>query len=237
MVRSALAALLPLALAFDGCFTQETTTALVPANPFPTANATAARTRVAFSPASLEAATRVDTLGRKLIDANPQAGLRPMFRTIGAPQPEIFHNGTFEVDITEGLVKQCKTDGELAAVLCHELGKMVSEREALAGPKARTPEREPPEDVRVGSDYGGTFGPADQTHLAELAKFDKERHRPSGLPLPPPDPHVLAHTYLLKAGFADRDQEAAAPLLQAAAQNSAFEKQMVPASQPQTWIH
>jgi len=174
----------------------------------------------------------VDAVGRQVLTANPQLGMRPLFRTIGAPQAEVFHRGTTEIDVTEGLVKQCGTDGQLAAVLCTELGKMVAEREALAGARARTPEREPPMDVRIGNDYAGPAGSPDQTHLAELGKYDRERRRAVAPPPPPPDPQSLANTYLTKAGFPATDLDAVAPLLKLAAEHSTFEKQMTNAPPP-----
>jgi hypothetical protein len=170
----------------------------------------------------------VDQLGRKIVAANQQIGMRPLFRTIGAPQPEVFHIGMTDIVVTEGLVSQCKTDGELAAVLCRELGKMVSEREALAGPQARMPERAPPQEVRIGND-GGAAGTPDLTHLAELGMYERERRRPASAPLPPPEPGTLARTYLTRAGFAETDLQAVTPLLQAAAANATFERQMSPA--------
>lgn len=199
--------------------------ATVAANPFETRPAASPIRQASFNPASIQAAARVDLLGRKLVDANPQAGVRPLFRTIGAPQPEIFHHGTAEVDITEGLVRLCQTDGQLAAVLCQELGKMVSEREALAGPHLRQPQRQPPMDLRIGNDAGGS-GPPDQTNLAELAKFERGRP-PSGQgPTPPtPDPAALARSYLKRAQFAESELDAVSPILAAAAANCTFEKQ------------
>src|SRR5271156_5602313 len=96
-----------------GCQSEQHTT-LVSANPFDGAPTVVPRPKIDLSPASVEAAQRVDMLGRKLVAANPQAGLgRPLFRTIGAPQPEVFHKGMQEVDITEGLVRQCATDAQL----------------------------------------------------------------------------------------------------------------------------
>jgi hypothetical protein len=86
--------------AVAGCQTEQHT-AMVSANPFDSAPTVVPRPKVDLSPASVQAAQRVDMLGRKLVAANPQAGLgRPMFQTIGAPQPEIFHKGMQEVDIT-----------------------------------------------------------------------------------------------------------------------------------------
>jgi hypothetical protein len=219
-----------------GCSWDESDTSLVSSDPFKSASGVLERSQASFRPSSLEAAARVDTLGRKIVNANPQLGIQPLFRTIGAPQPEVFHQGTTEVDITEGLVIQCKSEAELAAVLCNELGRMVAEREAIAGPKLRVPEREPPQDVRIGSDSAGSFGTADQTHLAELAKFDRRRDR-SSTPLAPPDPQFLARSYLVKAGYAEKDLDSVTPLLQAAANNTTFERQFSPASPPRPWIH
>jgi hypothetical protein len=226
----------PFLLLIVGCL-NHSETALVTDNPFGYSQPGPIRTKAAYSPASLEAAARVDALGRKILAANTQIGARPIFRTIGAPQPEVFHVSTSEIDITEGLVKQCQTDTQLAAILCNELGKLVAEREALAGPQARSPEREPPQEVRIGTDNAGSFGPADQTHLAELAKFDKRRRGPAAPPSPPPDPQVLARAYLSKAGYSDKDLDAAAPLLQAAAANSSLEKQLTPTAPARPWIH
>src|SRR5262245_59658158 len=113
MVRRVLPAGLLLLVA--GCLEQESLP-LVPSNAFNrTPSAPAAH--VACSPASEETATRVGLIGQKLITANQQLGVRPLFRTVGSPTPEVFHRGTSEVLITEGLVKQCASEGQLAAVL------------------------------------------------------------------------------------------------------------------------
>jgi hypothetical protein len=215
-----------------GCLPRESNTTLVPSNPFggPPPPQTARRSP---QPASIQAAARVDSLGRKIVAANPQLGMPPLFRTIGVPQPETFHQGTSEVDITEGLVNQCSTEGQLAAVLASELGKMISEREFLAGPQARAPEREPPMEVRVGSDNAGSFGPADQLHRAELAKYDKERRQRAANAAAPPEPQALARDYLIRAGFTAADLDAAAPLLRSAAENNTLAKQLLSPPQVQ----
>jgi hypothetical protein len=225
MLRTALPILLPVGLIVSGCLGSEQKSAIVPLNSFDTA-APVAPVQLCASAASTEAAARVDQVGRKILAANPQVGVKPLFRTIGAPQPEIFHRGTLEVIVTEGLVQQCPDEGRLAAVLCHELGRMVAERELLAGPQTRTPPREPPMDVRVGNDYAGSLGAPDQTHLAEmeLAKNGREGRRPASTP--PPDPQALARTYLTKAGYLESDLDGVAALLREAERHGTFERQL-----------
>jgi hypothetical protein len=258
MIRQALPLLLLLASMLAGCLAPESGTQLVPDDPFGVAPAPAGVRQAAYSPSaqptggprpavsvysngyapaqSVQAAARVDSLGRQIIGANPDAGLRPMFVAIGGTPPEIFHVETSKVFITEGLIAKCKTDGQLAAMLCAELGQMVAEREAKADPQTRAPERLPPMEVPIGNDGFGSMGSADQTHLAELAKFQRERRRPATAPAPlPPDPRVLANRYLTKAGFAASDLDSVAPLLTEAGQHNTFEKQFTAPGPARPW--
>lgn len=179
-----------------------------------------------LSPASKEEAIRIDMVGQKLMAANRQAGLRPMFTAIGVPTSELFHRGTDALFVTEGLTKKCATEGQLAALLAYEVGRMVAEREAIAPARTRRPERLPPLESGVGLDARGPFGAADATHLAELARHDLVRPKPGATPLPPPDPLVLARGYLEKAGFTAQDLDDIAPLLKEARANDAIERQL-----------
>lgn len=230
MVRRYLALSLPLLWVAGGCITQETTTPLVPAGPFGHSPTAVPSAKAAYSPATAEAATRVARLGQQVLAANGQLGVRPSFMTVGLPQPAIFHRGSDEIAISEGLVKQCATDNQLAAVLCLELGRMVSEREALAGPQGRKPEYEPPIDSRVGNDGVGAGNTADLTRRGELAKYDQERRRPTL----PPDPQLLARSYLMKAGYPAEELDAVAPLLRSAT-NTAMEKQLTAGPAERAW--
>src|SRR5262249_7828804 len=144
------------------------------------------------------------------------------FRTIGAAQPEIFHRGTAEIDITEGLVRRCATDAQLVAVLCIELGKMIAEREARAVPRSQVFERPPLPDLHPSADNG-----ADRTYLAELSPYDQARHT-IRTPPAPPDPQALAQIYLTNAGYTPAELAAVAPLLQEASQNNTFESGPIP---------
>jgi len=218
---------LPLVVLVCGCVTNGVGTLLVPANPFPTpVNGVPVKTRTAYTAASEEAAIRVARLGQKLLAANPQIAMRPRFTTIGAPMAEVFHRGSRELLITEGLTRQCKTEGQLAAILCLELAKMVAEREALAGPDSRLPDQMPPADVPVGNDYRAGSGDIDGTRLLELSHYEHLRRRPGAPVPPPPAPEALARCYLQKAGFAPGELSEAGPLLHAAEASSTLENQM-----------
>jgi hypothetical protein len=240
MIRRILPALLPCWLILAGCVPLDvlnpdakTGSALVPSSPFGVPPAPVPQTHtVAFAPAARDTALRVDRVGHDILAANPQIGIKPLFATLGASQPELFHQGSRMVDITEGLVAKCQGDSQLAALLCLELAKMVVEREAMASPAMRNPENRPPMEVPIGN--AGQFSAPDLTYRAELAPFDRDRRR-AGKQLTPPDPAVLAGTYLEKAGFSRTDLDAVAPLLALADRNCALEKQMSATPAVPTW--
>jgi hypothetical protein len=213
-------------LLIGGCFPLvegEKTTALVSNNPFGVEPPPKAPTRATYAPANETVSRRVDKVGRDLLAANKQLGLKPVFATIGVEQPEVFHIDTSWVYVTEGLVKQCKSDPELAAVLSVELGRMVAEREARTSPEVRNPEKLPPIRVPVGNNAQGRE--TDFTTLAELSRFEKANPRTPPRNLPRPDPMKLARTYLENAGFQAADLDRVDPLLQAAEKNVALERQ------------
>jgi hypothetical protein len=232
MARRVVCLALPLLLAAAGCLPEDIM--LVPFNPFATDPAPAPSQVAAASPAVNEAATRVGLVGQKLVAANPQLKVQPLFRTVALPQAEVFHRGTGEVLITEGLVKQC-TEGQLAAVISVELGKMVAERDAQAAVKDQLPAHDPPPPMFIGADGASSRGPADLTHLAELAPYDRQR-REAAARATPPDPQVLAHGILLKSGYSAADLQAAEPLLKLAAQNVTLEQQFNLTSTSHSWI-
>ncbi len=189
--------------------------------------------QASYAPASGDTALTVANVGQKILTANPQAGLHPHFITIGSPAAEVFHRGPTALYITEGLVKQCTAENQLAAVLCNELGKMVAEREALAGPQIRKPDRRLPINVPYGN--SGQIDAADQVRVAEEAKFDRDNPRSAG-PLPPPDPVLLARLFLKNAHYQEADLDAVAPLLQGAQKNCALEQQLKAAPVATAWV-
>jgi hypothetical protein len=169
-----------------------------------------------------ETARRVLTVGGKILVANRALGLQPRFITIGQGKEELFHQGTHDVFITESLVRRCETDGQLAAVLCCELGRIIAERAEHADPLARADEKETPPDLPVGTDSGGAFGSPDGTRHMELAKLENAR-RKAEHPLPNPD--AVARECLQRAGYNPAELDAVASLLRSADKNNAMERQ------------
>lgn len=197
----------------------------VPTNPFSGGgpSSTESMKQVNYAPAPAELSQRVDFIGRKLIAANPQIAMRPCFATAGSPNPEIFHQGTNTLWITAGMVQQCKTEPQLAAVMSYELGRMVSEREAKASPTSRNPDGLPPPEVPIGQ--AANMSGQDMTHQAELGRHDRANPR-ARRGWPAPDPNLLARMYLEKAGYPKTELDGVQLLLQSAERNYILEKQM-----------
>jgi hypothetical protein len=224
MTGRVLAAWVPLSLLAAGCLS-ESRSFMVTSGPSGEPVVARSLNPVQAAPATEEAGKRVIAVGMKIISANPQLGLRPAFCTAGTSQPEIFHRGTgglegCQVVVSEGMVRRCTTDGQLAAVLSSELGKVIAEREAQAGPNLRQPERRSISDGRIGNDYCGAFGPSDGTYMMEEASLNKQRgKRPAPLA-----PETLAKRYLVRAGYTESDLAQVQALLHEAEKNFTVEK-------------
>lgn len=218
MTRRRLCCITLLAFGISGCLTDGK-------DPFGRASRTPIPAREKLPKGSLEAASRVDSIGRQIRAANPDISVDPLFLTIGVPSVTAFHRGTTEVYVSDGVVERCKTDGELAAVLCNELARMMVEAQAQGKVKP-PPERERPYTPGLHRD-----GDPDQTHLAEQAIFEKQnpRRRPVNAQ-PEMDPNVLAKGFLTKAGFAEDDLAKVSTLIRQAEANPAFNQISVPRS-------
>lgn len=184
-----------------------------------------------YQPATVAIAARVDGLGRRILNANPETGIRPLMTAVGKKDVAVFHHGTSGIFITEGLVDQCRSDDELAAVLCVEMGRMVAERESKVSPSARDYREERPDRPRFNDTLGASRTP-DQTDVAELALYEKNRtdNRRGALPPPPPDPRILARRYMKAAGFDPEILAKIEPLLRTAENNSGFDEFIKPTS-------
>lgn len=207
--------LILLASLVAGCTVRAPTPLAPPPSSSQVWSAQAATPPEAGEPLTTQAA-RVHEVARRLKDRNPQiASLRSAFVVPRSPRPELSHREDGCISISEGLVDQCRTDGELAALLSLELAEILLAREARRNPLNLPLDREPPPQVPIGRD-GGSFGDADQIHKAEVAKLGYDRRKPP-LPSSSLDPQVLARQVLTNAGYAESNLAVAAPLRHAAA--------------------
>jgi hypothetical protein len=221
--------MLGLLIAVAGCLSDDNKLPTVSSNPFRKLTGTHAASFKQAPPATQEIALRVDRIGKKIVADNPRIHQKVSFLTLGVPHEEIFHQTQRDastVYITEGLVKQCKSDGELAAVLSQELGKIVSEETALVQPRQSWLDRPPLMNPQIGNDTNGTFGSPDGTDKMILYDEVKRRQQArQALPKPPP-PESLARAYLSGAGFDPKDLETVAPLLRKASKQNSLEQSM-----------
>lgn len=177
-------------------------------------------------PATLAVAERVETLGRKIIAQNTFTGIEPQFMTVGVKESVLFHNGTEQLYISEGLVAKCKTDADLAAVLCAELGQMVAEKRTA---KAVGRDVDPIKDASHGAPVLGGGTPVDPGREAELAL--REQRHPRGADAL--DAAKTARELLTGAGFGPADLDRVGPLLKQSDRGEKLRKQMsTPAPAP-----
>ncbi|MFQ3593869.1 MAG: hypothetical protein SNJ82_11880 [Gemmataceae bacterium] len=153
------------------------------------------------TPATEEAAKRTLRVAQRIYDSNTQMPVQPTIFTIGRPEKAVFHEGYgglsgSRVYITEGLINACKTDDQLAAVLCVQFGKIMAERAERSGAKEEDTGRLSI-DERIGREIDRGFGPADGTRMMEIAKRQKmARERKLRA-----DPTRCAETYLRRANY------------------------------------
>jgi hypothetical protein len=200
---------------------EESPTQQVPSAPF-TESRRPIPTKVNYAPASPETSFRVVMIKDKLLGESPKVGIKPNVAAIGSADPEIFHTGLNQIFITEGLVRQCQSEGQLAAILAYELGRMISEREAAVSDEIRQPERQLPIQLPIGSN--GNSRDADPTNYIQLAQHEKLYPKHPGK-LAPPNPFLIARDVLERAGYQRTDLDAALPILQNAERFQVLEHQ------------
>jgi hypothetical protein len=189
----------------------------------PKSSTTASADFSRYPQAPLEVAARVDQVGHKILAANPDVKLTPLFLTIGSSNQSIYHTGIDQLMITEGLVKRCSTDGELAALLCHELAAMEVERRRTIPAKPAT-DRLPPPAPEMGN-ASGSFGP-DPFRMTEIGDWEKRNPRKSSADQRPPteSPEQAARDYFIKSGFTQDEFNQALPLVKFAQTNAEKDK-------------
>jgi hypothetical protein len=174
--------------------------------------------------ASLQTSERVDSLGRRVVAQNPFCGIEPLFNTVGLKETVLFHDGPSMLYVSEGLVVQCKTEPELAAVLCSELGKMVAEkRGAAAVGKDRDSIR------NVSLPDGGGF---DAGQAEELARKDAAKRK---FTADETSAEAVARSLMSGAGYDPAVLEQVKPLLRQSERGEAIRKQMVGTAPAPKW--
>jgi hypothetical protein len=187
-------------------------------------------TRVNYAPASQETSYRVLIVKDKLVGT--KSGGLPNVTAIGAAEPEVFHVRQNQIFITEGLVRQCQTEGQLAAVLASEMGRMISEREATVSDEIRQPDRLLPIELKTGS--VGSPRDSDPTHYIEMAMYEKNNPK-QHKKLVRPNPQLIARNILEQAGYQSTDFDAATPILQNAERNQVLENQFKGTTKQGDW--
>lgn len=185
-------------------------------------------------PGSLEVAERVELVGRKVVADNTFTGIEPLFMTIGVKEPVLFHRGTEQLIISEGLVEKCKSDAELAALLCAEMGQMVAEKRAAK--QVGRGDVDPIPDASHGgsSTFPGGGAAFDAGRQAELAYH--ERKHPRGASSATADAQGVARELLQGAGYSPAELDRVEPLLkQTADHGEKFRKQLGGSAPPPEW--
>ncbi len=160
---------------------------------------------------SYQTGQRLEEVGRDLLAANPFPGVEPLFHLVGVKDLMLFHRGPGELFISEGLVDRCRTDEQLAAVLCSELGKMKTEKLAAR---------------RVGQDRDG-FPEKDSTTPSPK--------RPAEPQIEAGDPGQHARELLSGAGIDPVELDRVTALLREAEKNDTLRKQMAGSAPAPQW--
>jgi len=176
-------------------------------------------------PVSLPTSERVDGLGRRIVAQSPFSGLEPLFHVVWVRDSVLFHRGTAEVFISAGLVEKCRTEPELAAVLCAELGKMSAEkRRAAAHGKDRD---------GIASVSAPNPNALDAEKAAEVSRQEKAApHRFTADDL---NAEAVARDLLRGAGFDPRELDKVQPLLKQSNRGDDIRKQMAGSAAAPKW--
>ena len=178
------------------------------------------------STASVETARRVDELSKRIVEQNTFTGIEPIIRVVGVPEAVLFHRGPTELFISEGLVKKCKTEAELAAVLCTELGKMMSQKRAVIVLGRNV---DPIPDVAL----PGLGGDASQVRQAELAL--QKRREDQKRAAEQSDEVQLAKDLLKGAGFNPAEFDRVQGMVKQSDRGESIKKQMAGPGVAPSW--
>lgn len=156
---------------------------------------------------------RVTTTGYKLVAANGEAmqQLRPNWTVIEGNNPGVLYEGE-QAYLTDGLVRACATEGQLAAVMSWTMGQMYHARQARLAANAAALSVRPPETFRVGHDGSGftEADPAFQAQYRREMELQKERRLAK---MPAPEPLIIARQVVAQAGYSIHELDQVKDLL------------------------
>ncbi|MDY3561431.1 hypothetical protein R5W23_002709 [Gemmata sp. JC673] len=182
--------------------------------------------------ASLQTASRVEVLSRRIVVQNTFTGIEPMIFTIGVKEPTLFHRGPNELFISEGLVNKCKTEEELAAVLCSELGQMVAEaRNAKSVAREVAPLRDTGHGAGSMVPGGTAYDASQQANLA----YHEKRYPRTAPGVDPEDTAKVARELMKGAGFDPAGLEQVQPLVKQSDRGELLRKQLNTSAPAPTW--
>ena len=179
-------------------------------------------------PAPQEICVRVDQIGQLLLTQNPFLGVSPTFGVVGGSEKAIFHPDRHGILITEGLVNDCKSDDELAAVLAVELAELTAEHKN--GKRAIVLQPLPPLPGAGSQTAGGT----DASQLMTEALV-RDHAAKNGGAAKPEVPQQLAAEILQNAGIESEHLDAARKRLAQIKRSIPLVDQMRPKAQAPSW--
>lgn len=169
------------------------------------------------SAANRMAAERADRIGKQILAANPFGVVCPGFHVIGSETPIVFHRDQTGIFVSDGLVAKCRSDDELAGVLCSELAAVTAERRNLQRMGFVDDTQEKPSE-RMPGDERGEVRPG---QARPLATSD--------------DPQVIAREMFDAAGFKSEAFAPAQALVRAANGDRKLLEQLAGGSRAPTW--
>jgi hypothetical protein len=174
-----------------------------------------------LAPADKVIQERVATLGRDILTRNVFPGVDAIFTTLGVKESVLFHVGS-KLYISQGLVEKCPSDGELAGLLCYEMGHMVAEirtAKALGRNVDAVPEVTTEDQVLF---PGGK--PVEVAQQGERPPRDNQPSRPGSRP-ELPDPTAIARDLLKGANYSPAELDQIEPLLKLSPRSDQLRRQ------------
>lgn len=186
-----------------------------PSIPVPPGNASIPMNAVPSGPEY----ARVQATASRLYQANPWLAAKPRWYVAEGEGPGITSQNDQTVIINANLVRAAN-DGQLAAVMCMQLGDMMAmqQQRTQSAARQRRETSAPPDYYQQRDGMSSTQAALE---LGEVASYrddprDPRRHERAGQATPPPayDSPTCARQALVTAGYSEQELQSAMPLIQ-----------------------